>query len=329
MKILHFTDPHLSAVGPIARIDNYEETCFRKLDEIRDIAKAEGAELILCSGDFFHLKNWMRNPYSLVNKLIGYFKSLPCPVYGIIGDHDVPDRNESSVDRQPLGTLVSSGCLTLLSAGSMFNSWNKVWITGAPKTDNYEADIKNYMPDMTKHHDNLIEGRPFNGVHIHMSHGDLYVKRPVYEPYTLYSQLVGSPVDFHFNGHVHDDLGEVKVGKTTIINRGSLTRGSLVESNLNRKVTITLLDTEKRALYYRELKSALPANKIFDLDKVRETKQAEAEINRLGELIKFESGNVELSGPESIRHLVRELKTIREPVRTMIFNLLDKAEESV
>jgi hypothetical protein len=143
----------------------------------------------------------------------------------------------------------------------------------------------------------------------------------------LYSQLSGSHIDFHFNGHVHDDLGEVKVGKTIIINRGALSRGSLVESNLNRKVMVTLLDTEKKVLKYIELKSALPANKIFDLDRVKETRQAEIEMMKLGELIRHEAGSVELSGPESIRHLVRELKTISEPVRTTIFQLLDKADE--
>lgn len=331
MKILNINDPHACAVGPISRIDNYEESLFRKLDEIRDIVLEEKVDLLTCTGDFFHLKSWVRNPYALTNRLVDYFKSMPpaCSVVGIFGDHDVPDRNEASVATQPLGALVSAGCVTLLSPGDVLSNWNKVWITGAPKTDGYEGNRKNYMPDMSKKHGEMMTGRPFEGVHVHLSHGDLYENRPVYEPYTLYSELAGSPVDFHFNGHVHDDLGAVKVGKTTIINRGSLTRGSLVESNIKRKVTITLLNTDTRGLCYRELKSALPADKIFDLDKVKETKQAEAEILRLGELIKHESGSVELSGPESIRHLVRELKTIKEPVRSMIFTLLDRAEENV
>lgn len=326
MKILYFSDPHLASAGPISRIDNYQETCFRKLDEIRSIAIKEKVECILCGGDWFHLKNWMRNPYSLTNALIDYTKSLPCKVYGIFGDHDVPDRNESSLHKQPLMTVCKATNLKLIEKTTLvmfdIDGENKVWITGASKTDNYEGDQTNYIPKL----DGMVNIAK-EDVHIHLSHGDLWDKPPMYSPHTLYSQLTRSTVDFHFNGHVHDDLGEVRVNsKTLIINRGSLTRGNLTESNINRKVTVTLLDTTKRTLQYIELKSALPANKIFDLDKVEEVKKAEADIMRLGELIRLESGNVELNGPESIRQLVREAKSISEPVRTKIFDLLDRAE---
>lgn len=329
LKILHFTDPHFSAVAPASRIDDYQATCFRKLDEIRDIAKKEKVDIILCSGDFFHLKSWMRNPYSLTNRLIDYFNSLPCDTIGIFGDHDLPDRNADSLARQPLSTLCKASKLKLLNKGEVFNHWNQVIITGAPKTDNYEADITNYIPiiDLSQE---LKAGDTFKGVHIHMSHGDLYPNPPVYEPYTLYSRLAGSTVDFHFNGHVHDDLGEIKVNsKTRIINRGSMTRGSLTESNINRKITVTLLDTDTKTLKYFPLKSALPPEKVFDLKKRAESEQAEAEINKLGELIRHESQNVELSGPESIRHMVKELNSIKEPVKTKIYELLDRAEEAV
>jgi DNA repair exonuclease SbcCD nuclease subunit len=328
MRLLYFSDPHLSAVGPISRIDNYAESIFRKLNEIRELAVKESIDKILCGGDFFHLKSWVRNPYSLTNKFIDCVKSMPCGVIGIYGDHDVPFREEGGLEGQPLGSICRSGNLELLSKTSVYSNWNKFIMTGAPKTDSYEADLTNYMPSIEEHLDrSLKKGDTFRGVHVHLSHGDLWVRPPQYEPHTLYSQLAGSTVDYHFNGHVHDDLGEVKVGKTTIINRGALSRGSLTESNLNRKVMVTILDTIKKTLQYIELKSALPAAKIFDLERVKEIKQAESEIMRLGELIKFESGNVELSGPESIRHLVRELKTIKEPVREQIFQLLDRAEQ--
>lgn len=325
MKILYFSDPHLSAVAPISRIDNYLETCFRKLDEIRDIAVQEKVELILCGGDFFHLKSWMRNPYSLTNRLIDYFNSLPCDSYGIFGDHDLADRNEENLIKQPLSTVCKASKLKLLNKDRRFNFWNQVVVTGAPKTDNYEADLTNYTPKLEVE---LKRGDTFKGVFVHLSHGDLWVKPPVYSPYTLYSQLKNSEVDFHFNGHIHDDLGEVRVNdKTIVINRGSLTRGALTESNINRKVMVTLLETDTKKLQYVELKSALPASKVFDLKKKEELEQAEKEINKLGELIKLESQNVELSGPESIRQMVKEMNSIKNKVKDKIFYLLDKAEE--
>lgn len=323
MNILHFTDPHLSAVAPASRIDVYSETCLRKLDEIRSIAINEKADLILCSGDFFHLKSWMRNPYVFTNKLIDYFNSLPCGVLGIFGDHDTPDRTEESLERQPLSTIVKASKLRLLSKGELFRQ-DGVLITGSPKTANYEADITNYIP--TINYNEVKSGE----VHVHMSHGDLYPNKPVYEPYTIYSRLAGSTVDFHFNGHIHDDLGQVKVNsKTIIINRGSMTRGTLNESSIARKITVTLLDTHAKTLKYFPLKAALPPEKVFDLKKREESEKAEEEINRLGALIKHESQNVELDGPSSIRQMVKELKSIPQIAKDKINELLDKAESCV
>ena len=135
IKILHFTDPHFCTVGPISRTDDYTETIFRKLDEIRSIDKKEQCDFITISGDFFHLKPWYKNPYSLTNRLIDYFNSLDAKVYGIFGDHDVPDRQQDSLKKQPLSTLVKSAGIYLISKGEKVPLGEDVWLTGSPKTN--------------------------------------------------------------------------------------------------------------------------------------------------------------------------------------------------
>jgi DNA repair exonuclease SbcCD nuclease subunit len=137
---------------------------LRKLYEILGIAKEYSIDAILCGGDFFHLKSWMRNPYELTNRLIDAFNSMPCKTWGIFGDHDVPGRNEGSLERQPLMTLCKLTNLGLLSKGEFWG--HSTVLSGAPKTDNYESDLTNYIPVFGGSQDE-------NTIRIHMSHGDL------------------------------------------------------------------------------------------------------------------------------------------------------------
>ena len=185
------------------------------------------------------------------------------------------------------------------------------------KTNDYESFLDNYVPAK------IEEAK----VHIHLVHGDLYPKPPAYTPYTLFSQLKDSPADFTFAGHVHADLLENRVGKTLIINRGSMTRGTFNTDSIKRTPTIFILDTDTKKIQYFELKSAAPASQIFDIQKKQDLERAESELNNLGSLIKMEAGNLELSGPDSVRQIVKEMHNIKDTVKEKILVLLDKAEE--
>jgi DNA repair exonuclease SbcCD nuclease subunit len=317
MNLLYLTDPHFSAYNPIARTDNYMETCFLKLEEVREISKNGECDALLVSGDWYHLKSWTKNPYLLTNKLIGYFKSLGIPIYGIYGDHDLTDRNVTNLDRQPLGTLAKGAGINLLNKGETVQIGKGVWVTGSPKTDEYEADTTNYVPKS-------IEGAK---CHIHMVHGDLYPSKPVYEPWTSYDSLRDSPADITLRGHIHRDDGIVEVGKTKIVGIGSLTRGTFNTDSVNRRPSVAIIETNKKIIKVIELRSAPEAKDIFDFEKKEAADKAEAEIDRLSELIKFESKNQELQGPEQVFEEVRKLKNVDEKIKTTALKLLETARE--
>jgi exonuclease SbcD len=317
MKLLYLTDPHFSAYNPIARTDNYMETCFLKLEEVKEISKKEKCEALLVSGDWYHLKSWTKNPYLLTNRLIDYFKSLKFPIFGIYGDHDLTDRNATNLDRQPLSTLAKGAGIILLNKGQVITPGDGVYITGAPKTDEYESDITNYVPEK-------IEG---SKLHIHMVHGDLYPSKPVYEPWTSYESLKDSPADITLRGHIHRNDGIVQVGKTKIVGIGSLTRGTFNTDSVNRRPSVAVIETDKKTIKVIELKSAPESKDIFDFDKKELADKAETEINRLSMLIKHESTNQELQGPEQVFDEVRKLKNIDEKVKTTALKLLETARE--
>ncbi len=292
------------------------ETTFNKLDEIRGISKSEGCDALLISGDFFNFKSWLRNNYLLTNKLTDYFLSLNIPCFGIIGDHDVPDRREESIDRQPIGALARGARIRLLSKGEEVELEKGVFITGSPKTDNYEEDLSNYLPSRPKGAKLLI----------HMVHGDLYPKKPVYEPWTPYSALKDSNADITLRGHIHADANVVEVGKTRIIGIGSLTRGTFNTDSINRRPKVAIITTETKDINVIELKSAPKTEDIFDLEKHDKLERAELEIDHLAALIQQESKNIELNGLDSIRSAIRDLK-IAQPIKDTCNRILDKSEE--
>ena len=161
-----------------------------------------------------------------------------------------------------------------------------------------------------------------------MVHGDLYPKRPVYEPWTSYDSLRNSPADITLRGHIHQDDGIIQVGKTKIVGIGSLTRGTFNTDSINRQPSVAIINTDTKNIKVIPLKSAQPANKIFDFENKKIVEQAEVEIDRLAQLIKTESLNQQLTGPEQVIEEVRRLK-IDENVKATALNLLEKAREFV
>lgn len=320
MKILVFNDPHLAAQGPASRTDDYKETCLRKLLEVKDLSEKYGCSYVLCSGDFFHLKAWNRNPTSLIADLSDLFKSFKVPIKGISGNHDQVGGDPESVSGQPLGVLARASGIHLLNKGEVCKLDEKVYLTGIPYYADIDTDLSAYLPKRPKG----------AGVHIHLAHGNLYPSKPMYSPSSVFSDLSGCEADYLFCGHVHSNFGVTPVGKTTkVINCGSLTRGSLSEDDIKRRPAVTILDTNTGKVEIVELRTALPADQIFDLKKVEALEKAEEEINKLGEMIRRESEGVELQGPESIRQAVRELKSIDSKTRDLINSLLDVAEASI
>lgn len=106
MKILTVFDPHISHSNPANRVDQYFETCLRKLSEIKDLSEKHNCQVVLFSGDMYHHKSWMKNPYAMTYALADLFKSFKVPVKTIYGNHDLSaGYDETSIERQPLGVL--------------------------------------------------------------------------------------------------------------------------------------------------------------------------------------------------------------------------------
>lgn len=108
------TDVHLSDRAPSSRTDDWADTVFDKLGQVRDLAREVKAVAILDGGDFFHIKSPGRNSHALVNRTAEHHSTYPCPVYCTPGNHDCVYGDYSFLPQQPLGVLYSTGVFTRL-----------------------------------------------------------------------------------------------------------------------------------------------------------------------------------------------------------------------
>lgn len=83
VRIGFFMDTHLHHMAPRSRIDDYPEAILSKLRQIKEMA--ENWDLTLFGGDLFHSP---KQPYAYLCRVMDVLKDWPCPLYGIVGNHD-------------------------------------------------------------------------------------------------------------------------------------------------------------------------------------------------------------------------------------------------
>lgn len=319
MKILAFFDPHISYVPPANRIDDYYHTCLNKIQEIQDIAFKNNCKAVLCTGDMFHLKSWIRNPYSMVADmadLFGMFKIRGIDVITTYGNHDLASGDDDSIQRQPLGILCRAAGIRLLGKDEPCVLDEDTVLTASPFYRDIDKNNKAYLPQRI----------PGFKTQLLLSHGSLIPTKPIWEDYTLYKDVAQSEADWIINGHLHRNYGVQNIGKTRIANVGSLTRATLSEDDLTRKPSVLIIDTKKNDYKIVELKSAPKVEKCFNLEKIEQLEKAEEEIDRLALLIKQESSEIEINSLDGIKQLVKELKNVTPEVKDMCVELLEKSE---
>jgi DNA repair exonuclease SbcCD nuclease subunit len=111
-RILFATDIHFRATKPISRLDkDFFSTILGKIQEIKEMA--EHVDLVLLGGDIFDRPDC---PHSVVIKVNRAFSNFPCPVYSVIGNHDIFGYEGQTVDATALGSLFEMGQVKRLDA---------------------------------------------------------------------------------------------------------------------------------------------------------------------------------------------------------------------
>lgn len=130
-------DVHLCDKAPSCRVDNYFETCLKKLEFILNYCIDNQIQLIIIEGDFFH-KQQIPIPYltrvikALNDKKIEYKQKNKSDLFitTIIGNHDLPFENYKFIERSPIYLLFEAGVLLHFRFIEMTNNNEIINISG-------------------------------------------------------------------------------------------------------------------------------------------------------------------------------------------------------
>ncbi len=321
IRLVWRTDVHLSDKAPSSRTDDWADTVFDKLEQVRQVAEKVNAAAVLDGGDFFHIKSPSRNSHELVRRTADLHRTYPCPVYCVPGNHDCTYGDYTFLPQQPLGVLYSTGVYKRLydeHEAVFVADGVKVRVVGVPYHGNV-YDMTRFTNIQRKDEDFLIcaahvlasldGGRMFEG-----------------EDIVRYSDLLDTAPDLFLFGHWHKDQGVEQRGNKTFVNVGSLTRGSLSQDDVQRRPACVVLTCVKGAqidVKVVRLKVGAP-EEVFDVE------GRERQISRQENMDEFVNRIKEALCPEAregtLSDAVSAMNDIASDVRERALSYLEKVQ---
>jgi len=294
VKLLWRSDVHLSDRAPASRTDDWAETVFHKLNQVRAVARRTGVAAVLDGGDYFHTKSPSRNSHRLVRATAEHHAEYPCPVFCTPGNHDSIHGDYSYLHQQPLGVLYAAGVFQRL-----YDEWEVYFgPTAGPESAvgvfpyNRREDKWSWADPFQVEHASgdipivRVVGIPYHGRSYDV--GRLNALRKGDEDHLVcvahllaskaggmmfesedvlrYDDLVQYAPDVWLFGHWHKDQGVTTTGDKKFVNLGALTRGSLVQDEVERRPAIAMITFSKDEISVQTARlKVAPAEDVFDM----------------------------------------------------------------
>ena len=281
-------DIHICDTNPRARIDNFTDAIFGKLGQIKAVCEKLKADAFLLAGDLYHFKKPERNSHNLNVRLISLFKSFPCPVYMIEGNHDLMENDLGTLDNQALGVLYADGTIHQLRHEVIEKDDLKVSLVGVPYTEGL---------DLTTVKLPAKDGAVAQICLLHLYAGlksTMLFNNKIYG----YDEIGKLGADIFVIGHYHIDQGIYKQNNQYFVNIGSLSRGTLSEENIDHHPQMGLIriksDGNEMSYTLNPIKLKIkPASEVFDLTKKEEEKKESKEIETFINKLSSETSSLE------------------------------------
>ncbi|MBD3261265.1 MAG: hypothetical protein GF334_06205 [Candidatus Altiarchaeales archaeon] len=325
LRFMTFTDVHISSVNPQSRRGDYLGDILDKLKQIRDVGQKLGAQFYLCGGDLFNLKAPMKNPHSLNRTLIELFRSFKGDVYTTEGNHDLRFDSYETFNEQPLAVLYQSGALLQLRESVITHEGVSVRIRSFPFEE--EPDLES-LPKAKDDVDlNVCV------LHLYSSpQGGMLYKHKLFS----YPEISSLGDDIFLLGHYHVDQGIETLGingkDQTFINLGALSRGSLVEDNIQRTPRIGYVEITKTGDEVKVSTKAIrlkvkPATEVFDLEEKDQEQKKLKEAEEFVEKLKDDSFEEDLEGEDRVVAALDKLKIDKKVLEKVSYFLTSAHEE--
>lgn len=317
IQLVWRTDVHLSDKAPSSRTDNWADTVFDKLDQVRRVAKKVGAAAILDGGDFFHIKSPGRNSHSLVHRTAEHHASYPCPVYCTPGNHDSIYGDYSFLPQQPLGVLYASGVFRRL-----YDEHEAVFEKDGVKVRVVGVPYHGTSYDMERFHSLEKGDEDFLVCVAHVlasrKGGSMFEGEDIVK----YADLADTAPDMFLFGHWHKDQGITNIGDKTFVNLGSLTRGALSQDEMQRRPACALLSFKPGSMKAKAVRLRVrPPEEVFDVEGRERQVQRQVEMDSFVSAIR---DSLQSEEGETLVDVVHSLADVPQEVRERALSYLER-----
>lgn len=279
MKILAVGDEHRRRTAPQHRLDDYAATHYRKSKEILQIAVENGCQIVLYPGDIYDTANTPHNLLvdylELHNSFVGNWAE-PDLLYGVIwGQHD-QRYHTTAHENTPLGVLCA-GCKTmkpLTAAPYTLEDKN------GPSVHLYGASWGEEIPEVVT-----------EGVNILVTHRMVIPSKDktawatqTEDQYTVSEALLSKGFNLIVSGDNHGQFVSTSLKhRSSLINAGSVMRSTIAQTD--HAPAVYVYDTVEKTIVRHPLKIA-PADKVFNLAVVAETKEKDTKMENFVEALR-------------------------------------------
>jgi len=318
ISLVYRTDTHLSDRSPSSWKADYPAEIWSNLRQIGEITRESHASAVIDGGDYFHVKAASRNSHAIVVETASVHKAYCVPTYCVEGNHDMAYNRLDSVSGQPLGVLYETGVFRQLRTAVFEDGGMRVRVVGVPYSANRTAEELRAIQKQP--------GDDFLVAVVHSLAGENpppQVSDFFNEPVFRYDQLItkDGPDVFCF-GHWHKDQGVVQIAGKQFVNLGAVSRGSLINENLQRTPKVALLSFEPGSAVVTPFPlSVAPAEDVCDRERKDRQEKETQNIDQFIERLKSEST---FDASQTIETNIRGLSFAAE-VKQLALEYLERA----
>lgn len=343
VKILCTGDVHLRDTPPKMCRESYADDLFDLIVKIAGICYMRDVDVMVLSGDLFDNKTPRNNSYKLLQRTVEVFQQFRIPIFVLPANHDMQhDSFESVFETQPLGVLYRSRVVQLLSGWADDPQWKgtsysylnpqkfALPVYGVPWLREYDIEDEAAREAAVDEALAGLQERQYEEAVLLSCHSPLFPPG-LESPWQNYSvtkfakqirNVYKGLVTVHYS-HIHDYHGIYEVNGIKFCNLGALSRGSLTESNLHRKLSLLEFDSSTNEVKEIPIDHK-PAEEVFRLEKAEEIKKDKMNTSEFVSMIN--ESRIELITVDGVIDKVREVEVDRR-VHKIVQELLEKVNK--
>lgn len=307
MRVICVGDLHLADHPPSSCTETYTDDLFDLLDQVTKLSRQLTAEVVLV-GDIFHHKAPSRTSHGLVRRFMRWCASLPREPWIVVGNHDVQHDRLDTLDRQPLGTV--------FEARAAYRGQEAI-----VHMDGHLLDFVPWQDDWEAWLDGPEVEEKTKGLTV--AHAPLYPPGRELPWENIDARRFAARVrtDHVYYGHVHENHDTWELDDVTFANVGALSRGSLAEHDVHRKIRVMLYGND----HFRALNLIhKPAAEALKVAEARSAAAAAKDLDQFSASVG--QTQVQYISMEQIVELLRARTDVSSSVRRQAINLLEEVE---